>query len=332
MREKRKYYDEAFFEVFTNPRIIEALLYDFIGEGWTRLIDIGSMSIVPSSFKNSESSKRESDLLLSFKYRETLKHKACAGGFYLYLLLEFQSSPEPMVIRLLEYLSRIYERQSEEGKVLYPVVPIVIYNGARRWGESPELLDRFSRMPEDLLPYIPRFRYVLIDERSYSDEVLSRLKNALSYFFLLDKTDLCDKSEAEERIIDIFRELWEEQPDTFELLGSYIRGLLSYRNVEIESIEEYIERRRRPMLAQSMDRLIEQGREEGIEKGIEKGRKEGTLLEKQDVLIRLVSRKFGITETEEELIKSVKNTKLLDKAIDELLFAQTKEELLLLLR
>ncbi|MFP4179167.1 MAG: Rpn family recombination-promoting nuclease/putative transposase, partial [Spirochaetaceae bacterium] len=263
MREKRKYYDEAFFEVFTNPSIIEALLHDFIGEGWTRLIDIGSMSIVPSSFKNSESSKRESDLLLSFKYRETLKHKACAGGFYLYLLLEFQSSPEPMVIRLLEYLSRIYERQSEEGKVLYPVVPIVIYNGARRWGESPELLDRFSRMPEDLLPYIPRFRYVLIDERSYSDEVLSRLKNALSYFFLLDKTDLCDKSEAEERIIDIFRELWEEQPDTFELLGSYIRGLLSYRNVEIESIEEYIERRRRPMLAQSMDRLIEQGREEG---------------------------------------------------------------------
>jgi len=66
----------------------------------------------------------------------------------------------------------------------------------------------------------------------------------------------------------------------------------------------------------------------GIEQGIEKGKKEGIVLEKQFVLIRQLKRKFGLSEEEESLIRNITNLDALDHAIDEILFAETKEEVL----
>ena len=52
------------------------------------------------------------------------------------------------------------------------------------------------------------------------------------------------------------------------------------------------------------------------------------MLDKQDVLIRQLSRKFGITDEEKNLIKSVNDPAMLDRALDEILFADAKEDVL----
>ena len=54
----------------------------------------------------------------------------------------------------------------------------------------------------------------------------------------------------------------------------------------------------------------------------------GQLRDKQDVLIRQLERKFGISEAESELIRAVEEPVRLDAALDEILFAESKDAVL----
>ena len=72
--------------------------------------------------------------------------------------------------------------------------------------------------------------------------------------------------------------------------------------------------------------------EELMTGGREEGRQEGRVIEKQDVLIRLLSRKFGLTDAERQLIQATDDTAALDAALDELVVAERKEAVLEKLR
>ena len=312
-KRKRQYYDEAFTEVFSNRTIIESLLRDFVGESWVELLDFDSMTIEPSVFKEIEKPVRSSDLLLSFKLQT-------GERFSIFVLIEFQSTPEPMTLRLLEYLCRIFERQMEQDGALSPAVPIVIYNGTLGWKETPRLRAHFTFLPEDLLPYIPDFEYILIDEHSLDDALLLELESAVGYFFYFDKTNVKEREKAAERIIDVLKRVSEKMPETYEVLRRYIIGLLAHQGVEIQEVNEYTIERRKPMLAQSMDELREEGKAEG--------KAEGELQEKQNVLIRLLSKRFGMTEEETTTIRACTSPEDLDNALDAILFAESKKQVL----
>jgi len=66
--------------------------------------------------------------------------------------------------------------------------------------------------------------------------------------------------------------------------------------------------------------------------GIEKGLEQGELLDKQKVLTRLLDRKYGLTEQEKQLIAEQEDAAILDKALDDILFASSKQEVLAGLR
>jgi predicted transposase/invertase (TIGR01784 family) len=311
MKEKnnRKFYDEAFMEVFTNQKIVKSLLKDFIKEEWVDLIDFSTMESESSVFKGISDSKRESDLLLKFKLKRNPKK------LYIFILLEFQSKVEPMILRLFEYLSRIYKKQKIELNTLYPVIPIVIYNGMNIWTDKIKFQEYFSLYSKDLLKYLPLFEYLLIDVVRFDDKLLRKLKGAASYFFLLDKTDLTQREIAENRIVGVLKKLIHSNPEIYNLLGRYITGLLQYKGLEISAINDYINDRGKSMLAQSMDKLIEEGRVEGME--------QGELVEKHNVLIRLADRKFSISEENKQFILSVLDPDKLDSALDEIITANT---------
>jgi hypothetical protein len=59
-----------------------------------------------------------------------------------------------------------------------------------------------------------------------------------------------------------------------------------------------------------------------------KGREEGRVIDKQDVLIRLLSRKFSLSDAERESIRGVEDPDRLDAALDELVVAETKQAVL----
>lgn len=311
----RKFYDEAFAEVFTNRSIIQSLLEDFVHEKWVRQIVFSSMEVEKSVFKGISDSKRESDILLKFNLK-----KRSPAELYIFVLLEFQSKPEAMILRLLEYLTRVYKKQKREFNCLYPVVPMVIYNGREHWKEKNSFLKNLKGCSKDIEKYIPNFKYILIDIARYDDKMLQGLKDSVAYFFLLDKTDLSKRHDAASRIIRVLRQMREVNPEIFTLLGRYIQGLLEFKGVEINEINSYINDRSDSMLAQSLDELYE----EGLEKGREEGRDSG----KQETLISLLDKKFHISEVDKKLIVSNRDSSLLDDALDIILFASTAEEVL----
>ncbi|MYB07390.1 MAG: Rpn family recombination-promoting nuclease/putative transposase [Gemmatimonadetes bacterium] len=47
-----------------------------------------------------------------------------------------------------------------------PVLPVVIYNGERRWTAATDVRDLFAPVPDELLGYLPRHRYLLIEVQS----------------------------------------------------------------------------------------------------------------------------------------------------------------------
>jgi hypothetical protein len=69
--------------------------------------------------------------------------------------------------------------------------------------------------------------------------------------------------------------------------------------------------------------IAEKLKKEGIE--------EGKIQEKQQVLIRLLSKKHSLTEQDKQNISSITDPDKLDLALDEIVIAETKEQVLKLL-
>ena len=68
------------------------------------------------------------------------------------------------------------------------------------------------------------------------------------------------------------------------------------------------------------EKLIKQGKREGEIKGAIKG--------KQDLLIKLLRRKFGLSSSDEKIIRSVTDESKLDAAAEAVLDAKSKDEVL----
>ncbi len=86
----------------------------------------------------------------------------------------------------------------------------------------------------------------------------------------------------------------------------------------------------------TMQRIVEElGGEELMpslaEKLIKQGKQEGEIKGKQDLLIKLLRRKFGLSSSDEKTIRSVTDESKLDAAAEAVLDAKSKEEVLKLL-
>lgn len=94
------------------------------------------------------------------------------------LLLEHKSYPEKHPhFQLLRYLLNAWQQAEQQKEPLLPIIPVIIYHGEARWNYAP-LQSYFGLISEILQPYIPEFRYELIDLTQYSEEQIIRFQNA----------------------------------------------------------------------------------------------------------------------------------------------------------
>lgn len=109
---------------------------------------------------------------------------------YLYVLMEFQSTPERwMALRVLVYVGLLWQQLLAEGRLtadgrLPPVFPLVLYNGEGRW-RAPLTLAELVGLPEasGLWPWQPAMRYHLIDEGGFPTEALARGETLAALLF-----------------------------------------------------------------------------------------------------------------------------------------------------
>ena len=154
-------HDRLFRAVFSDPKEAAGLLQATLPPDVRDSFDWTTLALRSGTFIDEELRASQSDLL--FQVDQT----ASGQPVSMYVLLEHQSSPDRWIrLRLLRYLCRIWEaelRDDPERRQLRPVVPVVFYQGERRWTHSTEFADLFPEVARGL-PWIPRFNHELLDQ------------------------------------------------------------------------------------------------------------------------------------------------------------------------
>jgi predicted transposase YdaD len=155
-------HDSMFRFVFGEPVHAASELRAVLPGELADRLDLTSLRPVNGSFVDEELTNRHADVLM----RTRLDGREA----FVYALIEHQSTPDPMMpLRMLRYLTRIWDRYLQEqpkAKRLPMIVPLVVYQGPRRWTcpvELSELLDIDPDTARLAGGFLPRFRFLLDD-------------------------------------------------------------------------------------------------------------------------------------------------------------------------
>lgn len=292
-------HDHSYKLLFSHAPMVRDLLIGFVREDWLEQLDFDSLEKVSGTYVSDDLRERADDVVWRVRWGE--------AWVYIYLLLEFQSRVERyMAVRILAYVALLYQdliraqRLGRDG-TLPPVLPIVLYNGARRWDATDHIEPLLEQGPKGLSPYRPQIRYLVINEKRYSNDALAPLHNLAAALFRLENARGPDELKA---VVGSLVE-WLKSPEQQSLrrafaiwLGRAILGKLprSGRSppqpAPVEDLEEV-----RAMLAERFEEWAEElkqkwlleGRHEGRQEGRHEGRQEGEarLLERQ------IRKRFG---------------------------------------
>lgn len=278
-------HDSGYHLLFSHPELVEDLLKSFVTEPWVQQLDFSTLQRVNAKLHAEGLERRDGDLIYRVLYRD-------GSEVYLYLLLEFQSQPDPwMALRVLVYVGLLYQQLIRENHVtngkLPPVFPLVLYNGDPRWNAAQELKELIA-LPEatPLWPYQPSIRYYLVDESRYPEGKVGSLVGVL---FQIENC----------RNLDELRPLVESLAGQWKTLipSSLRRAFVSWiyrvvapdkgidpRQIDVEDLSEV-----QVMLRTRIKQWEQEIRDSSFEEGIEKG----VLTGEAAILRRLLQLRFG---------------------------------------
>ncbi|HEX3131592.1 MAG TPA: Rpn family recombination-promoting nuclease/putative transposase [Thermoanaerobaculia bacterium] len=300
-------HDLSYRRFFAHQRMIRDLLREIVGERWVDLIDLDSGERVNASFVSPRHKNRESDIIWKFP------RKGGGEPVYVYILMEFQSRPDPsMPVRLMGYVYNFYEdlmaRQPASGWRKLPlVIPVVVYNGTEPWNVADDLGSLIVDLDPSAEIYRPRLRYRLVDESSYSQEELEVLRSPVAELFRMEKSrDWAEILTSVQRLQEILSPADGSLRQDFEMwLRKVILprlGLSEEEAATAPTLEEF-----ETMLAESIDRWNQEIREEGRQEGNREG--------EERVLLRQLRSKFGsLDAATESRVRSADANRLLDWA------------------
>jgi len=242
----------------------------------------------------------------------------------------------------LRYIINIWEYEEKNKLGLSLIIPIIFYHGKEEW-EKRKLSEYFGGIDESFKKFIPEFDYILsdlskVEDEKIKEELFKRDINKafsllLKYIFYIDKLKL-----HLEEIFEIIKPLIEDEKEGHYFI-TIITYLLNSSNISLSEIKEVVDKISEvggEVMVTTAMRLRKEGKiegkiegkKEGLIEGEIKGKIEGRIEGKQNSIIRQMAKKFGITEYEVKSIQSCREEKRLDLALEEILFANSKEDVL----
>jgi Putative transposase, YhgA-like len=307
-------HDNGYKLLFSQPRMVEQLLRGFVHESWVETLDYKTLEHVSASFVTDDLRERRSDMIWRARWGE-------AGGewLYVYLLLEFQSTPEPfMAVRLLSYLALLLGELIRAGQLtleegLPAVLPLVLYNGKRPWTAPLGLRSLFKAVPPGLERHLPQLDYLLVDEGRLRPEEVDLPGNSVATLFRLET---CPPGE----VPDLTRRLAAalprgQEPELRRAILAWLVRLVQHQapGITMNAIAELEEV---PMLEETLIEWQEQVREEGHLAGMRR------------MLLRLLEQRFGrLPERVRHYVEALSSAEDLERLEDRALEAETLFEL-----
>lgn len=281
-------HDHGYKRLFSHPATVEELLRGFLRQDWVRRLDFSTLERVGNSFISDDLRERHSDVIWRLRFRSGEE-----SWFYLYLLLEFQSASDPfMAVRLLSYtgllLEEIIRREKlKPGDRLPAVLPMVLHNGKRPWRAPRSLASLFVHVPPGLREYLPRLRYVLLDESRLDLDAPELARNRVAALFRIEDCETqSDLLSQLQRLSDLLPA--DEDPEIQRTLLVWLTSVLR-RSFPGVIISQEIDFGGTPMLEENMRIWREKLQRDTFREGRREGRLEGT----RKVLLQQMTLRFG---------------------------------------
>jgi len=298
---------------------------------WTSQLDFTTLERVETSFVSDDLRDRRSDVIWRVRWRGKED-----SWFYLYLLLEFQStSYHFMAVRLLTYVGLLLEHiirteRLKPGDGLPPVLPIVLYNGRRPWKAPLDLASLFAQVPEVLLQRLPSLTYLVLDENRLDLELPDLRDNRVA---ALLRIETCRSFEQIPRLTRELSALMPagREPELCRTFNVWLRSVLR-RLFPGVTMAGRINLEDAPMLEETsrewqkmfLKEGRKEGRQEGLEQGIRKGRVEGM----REMLLHLMSERFGaIPKSVATAVEAITTARELERLARRVLKASSLAEL-----
>ena len=269
-------YDKILKNLFSIKYIMELFIKNFLKERWIKSLDLTTLELLPNDFVSKDLDNYYSDLIYKVNYKNE--------EIYIIILIEFQSTINRfMSFRMLNYIMNFYSKyikQNEKAESLPFVFPILFYTGSADW----EFSNRFENLVETkdkkMLEYVPKFRYFEFFLNKLDRNKIVKAKNLLNQVIAMDLSRSLEESkDTLQKIVDELINLViepEVKEEITKSVGLYLKYLSKNIKIDNKIINEIFSLNGGGgMLAEKMQKWIEELREESIEKGKEEGIKEG---------------------------------------------------------
>jgi len=327
-------HDGGYKLLFSHPEMVADLLRGFLHEAWTESLDLGTLERVRDSYVLADLRERRGDMVWRVRWTDEER-----GWCYLYFLLEFQSTPDPLMgLRLSSYVALLLIGLIRSGEVkladgLPAILPLVLYNGKRPWGVPLDLASLFRAVPPGCERYQPQLSYVLVDENRLPPEALALPESPVATLFQLETC-------APEEVLTLAASLTTLLPPSEESelrhdFGTWLSHLLRRLHPgaiipEVVLVEDM------PMLEETLRDWLREGREagrregrqeglqEGHQEGRQKGRQEGQVEGMRRLVLRQLGRRFGILPRRvRQQVAAISSAKRLEELADQILVAES---------
>jgi hypothetical protein len=299
-----------------------------------QMIDSSRLKPIQTTFVQRDYRHVESDVVLVAPLRRR-KGKRSARRLLIYILIEHQSEPDPLMpLRVLDYVVQIFRYQVREWSKTHrslarirldPVLPVVFYTGTRRWdtpGKFVDLVDlgdQFGAMTPSIeplfinLPEIPA--ETLETQGGYFGSVLRLVQQRKSR-----------PREFQQLLNQVVQHL-ETMPEPERLRWL---ELLSYIMALVYHVRDPSEQ---PNLQRTVESSVQtdEHRQEIFQMRrtiADELKEEGAIWNRRQVLIRLLKRRFENVPAEvSATIRATDDPEQLDEWLDLVVTAQTLDDI-----
>ena len=310
-------HDSFFRFVVSKTERAAGLIKMLLPPSITQYLQFDTLASERDTFVEPHLKNRFSDALFS-------AHMTDGEPAFLYFLIDHKSSPDPGVtLQLLRYYNQIWEdyQNNHPGSHLPPIIGMVIYHGSRPWNIGGEFKERF-KCPEEVQPFLPLFRYVLLDLSAVHDEQMQGSADLKAALMLMKYIFHPKLNQYLPEIIKILKHA-RHQPDFLFFFEAFMLYLMKYLNhehyPELECLvqSELVEEGEK-MMPSIADMLHEKGREEGREEG------------RQQLIrgiLKLLQVKFQqLPETLRDKIIEIRDQTVLDAVMDHAVTAESLQQ------
>ncbi len=284
-------HDSGYKYLFSHAELVQELLETFAPPGVSELLDYTTLRLENGNYVTPAMKPRADDLVWSVELQ--------GRRIYLYLLLEFQSTPDDtMPMRMLQYVAALYDHLLRSKAVdiadgLPPVLPIVLYNGDARWRQSSELYALIRPHPPVLKPFQPQLKFWLLDEGAFAAAELEDMQRVMAAIFCFEHTpDTAAAKRAIRNLADaIAKSPFKQRLD--RVLARWVKYRLKSRMPGLATPDAEELTKGMHMLETNIDRWEAQAIARGMQQGIQQGVQQGMQLGEALLLQRQLTRRFG---------------------------------------